>query len=418
MSILTNSSILSFVDFGFKVLKKDKSGARFGVLHTPHGNIQTPAYTPVATTATVKALDTADIINCRSQIVLANTYHLLLRPGLEVLEEFGGFAPFMEWKGPTITDSGGYQVSFLRQDKGDPTSPLRQSSGLRGVTTEAASVVKITDEGAVFRSYVDGSKQLITPERSIEIQSVLSADIIMALDQPLGKDYSEKKIKEAFTRTLLWAERSYGRWQEIQKKRKINGQSQQALYGVVQGGTNKDLRRQSLKFILETGFPGVAMGGETIGADSKITAESLDTIADLWPDKPVHALGLGGGPEGIFEAVARGVDTFDNTSVTRIARSGLLFIYPEDGGTGENKFRLDITRAKYKDVKKPLSRVCRCYTCQNYTAAYIHHLLVARELTGFRLASIHNVHFINDLMERIRVSIQNLEFSQLKKGWN
>jgi len=397
------------MDFSFQIKAKDKkTQARLGVIKTPHGEIETPAYTPVATTATVKALDTKDIIECKSQVVLANTYHLLLRPGLEVLEQFGGFAPFMKWEGPTITDSGGYQVSFMRSD---PPSP----DGFGGVTT---NVVKITDEGATFRSYVDGSKQLITPERSMEIQSVLNADIIMAFDQPLGKDYTEEKIKEAFKRTLLWEERSFHAWQDIQSKRKRQSKSYQALYGIVQGGTNKDLRRQSLEFILKTGFPGVAIGGETIGADPKITAESLDTIADLWPqDKPVHALGLGGGPEGIFEALSRGVDTFDNTSVTRIARSGLLYIYPEDGGTKENKFRLDVSKSKFKSKKESWSQTCRCYTCQNYSAAYLHHLLVARELSGFRLASIHNVHFMNELMIRIRTAIKNGDFEAMRREW-
>lgn len=394
------------MQFSFKVEKKDSgSGARLGTIKTPHGEFKTPAYTPVATTATVKALDTQDIINCNSQVVLANTYHLLLRPGLEVLEQFGGFAPFMKWEGPTITDSGGYQVSFIR----DPN----EKAEVIKVEGEKETV-KITDEGATFRSYVDGSKQLITPERSMEIQAVLGADIIMAFDQPLGKDYSDKKIKEAFNRTLHWEERSFAHWEKIQRTRK----NFQALYGIVQGGTDKDLRRESLEFILKMGFPGVAMGGETIGADPKITAESLDIIVDLWPeDKPVHALGLGGGPEGIFEAVSRGVDTFDNTSVTRIARSGLLFIYPEDGGTTSNKFREDVGKAKFKNKKEPFSKVCQCYSCQNYSAAYLHHLLVARELTGFRLASIHNVHFMNDLMQRIRDAISKKEFLSLKQKW-
>lgn len=251
----------------------------------------------------------------------------------------------------------------------------------------------------------------------MEIQSVLSADIIMAFDQPLGIDYSPKKIKEAFTRTLHWEEKSFKRWEEIQEVRVKNKQGYQALYGIVQGGTDKALRRESLKFILDIGFPGVAIGGETIGQDPQITAESLDTISDLWPEKVVHALGLGGGPEGIFEAVSRGVDTFDNTSVTRLARSGLLFVYPEDGGTKQNKFRLDITRAKYKNIKKPISKICRCYTCQNYSSAYIHHLLVARELSGFRLSSIHNVHYMNCLMAKIRDSIKDGDFEAMKNEW-
>lgn len=382
-----------------------------GIIKTPHGDIETPAYTPVATTATVKALDTADIVTCGSQVVLANTYHLLLRPGLEVIEKFGGFAKFMKWEGPTITDSGGYQVSFLRapKDKELVVGSWEEGKG---------QVVKITDEGAMFKSYVDGSKQLITPERSMEIQSVLGADIIMAFDQPLGIDYLDKKKKEAYERTLKWEERSFVAWQELQKNRKTKKLGYQALYGIVQGGTNRNLRRQSMKFVLETGFPGIAVGGETIGADPQITAQTLDLVLDLIPsDKPVHALGLGGGPEGIFEAVSRGVDTFDNTSVTRIARSGLLYNYPKDGGTKENKFRIDITKKVISDKRQAISKICRCYTCQNYSAAYLHHLLVARELSGFRLASIHNVHYMNDLMARIREAIRAGEFQSLRQEW-
>ena len=393
------------MDFSFQIKAKDKkTRARLGVIKTPHGEIQTPAYTPVATTATVKALDTEDIIQSRSQVVLANTYHLLLRPGLEVIKEFGGFAPFMKWDGPTITDSGGYQVSFLRT----------QGKELVVGSEREAEIVKITDEGATFRSYVDGSKQLITPERSMEIQSVLNADIIMAFDQPLAFSDSHKKLTDSIRRTFLWEERSFKAWEEIQKKRK----NFQALYGIVQGQLDRKVRRGFMQFILDTGFPGIAVGDQTIGVDPKITGQALDTIVDMIPDdKPVHALGLGGGPEGVFEAVIRGVDTFDNTSVTRIARSGLLYIYPEDGGTKKNKFRLDVTKKVTSNKKQAISKICQCYTCQNYSAAYLHHLLVARELSGFRLASIHNVHFMNDLMERIRQSLENNDFQVLKKEW-
>lgn len=403
------------MDFSFQVKTKDrKSRARAGFIYTPHGEIKTPAFCPVATTAAVKALDTQDVTLCRFQVVLANTYHLYLRPGLETIKEFGGFAPFMKWDGPTMTDSGGYQVSFLRTPQGGGV--VRAEGAV--AREEGAEVVKITDEGAVFQSYVDGSKHLITPEKSMEIQSVLNADIIMAFDQPLGIGYSPKKAKEAFERTLLWEERSFAAWRQIQKNRKIEKRTYQALYGIAQGGTDKDLRRQSMQFVLDMDFPGIAIGGETIGVDPKITAETLDIVADLWPsDKPVHALGLGGGPEGIFEAVERGVDTFDNTSVTRLARSGLLFMYPEDGGTRENKFRDDVSKSKFKSKMEPWSNVCQCYTCQNYSASYLHHLLVARELSGFRLASIHNVYFINDLMEKIRESILNNNFVSLKKHW-
>lgn len=396
-------------DFSLEVKKQDKKvRARVGVIKTPHGEIQTPAFSPVATRATVKALDADDLKNANAQVVLANTYHLYLKPGLDVIDKFGGFAPFMKWDGPTITDSGGYQVSFLWTPKEKDKDTDKDK--------EIARVAKITDEGAMFISHIDGSRYMLTPEKSMEIQNVLGADIIMAFDQPLGMSYSQKEKDEAFGRTLIWEERSFATWQKLEKKRKKG--NFQALFGIIQGETDKKLRRQSLKFLIDTGFPGLAIGGQTIGSDPKVTAEVLSLVEDLLPDdKPLHALGLGGGPEGIFEAVQKGVDIFDNTSITRQARSGLLFIYPEDGGKKENKFRIDIKKAKYAADKNPISKVCVCYTCSNFSKAYIHHLLVLGELLGLRLASIHNVHYINDLMRRIRDAISNDDFMQMKNEW-
>lgn len=399
------------MDFSFELVKKDKetTRARAGIIHTPHGKILTPAFSPVATRATVKTLSPEDLKGTGSQVILANTYHLYLRPGVEIIKSFGGFSKFMKWDGPTITDSGGYQASFLWTPKKKVTQLLSNSV----TPDEGGRVTKITDEGAVFVSHLDGSKHLLTPEKSIEIQKVLGADIIMAFDQPLGELHSIKQMEEAFKRTLVWEERSFARWEDLNKKGNY-----QALYGIVQGDINPQWRKQSLEFVLKTGFPGVAMGGQSIGSDPKVTIETLDTVSDLLPyDKPLHALGLGGGPEGIFEAVQRGVDTFDNTSITRQARSGLLFIYPEDGGTKQNKFRVDVKKSKFKADKKPFSKKCQCYTCQNFSSAYLHHLIISGELLGLRLATIHNVYFINTFMNAIRTSILNNEFAQLKKFW-
>lgn len=388
-------------NFSFEVLYSDaKTRARIGLINTPHGVIETPAFSPVATRASVRALSPDDLLHCKTQVVLANTYHLFLKPGISVISDFDGFAPFMGWKGPTITDSGGYQVSFL------------WAGGKKG-NGEDPRVVKITDEGALFKSYIDGSLSLLTPELSIEIQKKLGADIIMALDQPQANNLSAKKEKEAFERTLRWEERSFLKWKEINKEGEF-----QALYGIVQGGLDKTLRRKSLEFVIKTGFCGVAIGGEAIGADPETTAKALDTIVDRLPSNlPVHALGLGGGPHGIFEAVARGVDTFDNTGITRMARTGLLFIYPEDGGSKDNRFRIDIKKKIYQADEKPISKVCGCYTCSNFSRAYINHLLTSGEVLGLRLASIHNVYFINDLMEKIRISIKNKDFTDLFSFW-
>jgi len=388
--------------FSFKVEKRDKrTNARAGIIKTSHGTIKTPAFAPVATKASVKTLSPEDLRQSGSQVVLGNTYHLYLRPGGTIIKKFGGLGPFMGWKGPTITDSGGYQVSFL-WDKTKRLKDLENESW--------GKLVKISDNGAVFSSYIDGSRHLLTPEKSMEIQKDLGADIIMAFDQPLGSDYSQVLTKEAFGRTLKWEERSLRHWKKIKSK--------QSLFGIVQGGLDKDLRRQSLNFILSMGFPGIAMGGESIGKDPEITARTLDTVSDLLPDtKPLHALGLGGGPEGIFEAVQRGVDIFDNTGITRMARTGLLFVYPEDGGRSSNKFRIDINKKSFKSDKKPISKICECEACRNFSRAYIHHLLVSGELLGLRLASIHNVSFINRLMQIIRQSVLKNDFVNLKRNW-
>ncbi|MDP3994749.1 MAG: tRNA guanosine(34) transglycosylase Tgt [bacterium] len=406
------------MNFSFEIKKKEKRcRARTGIINTPHGIIETPAYSPVATRAVVKALDTSDLKLCNSQVILGNAYHLYLRPGTKIISDFGGFAPFMKWDGPTITDSGGYQVSFL-WSKGEKEK-RQESEREEGV----GRVIKITDEGALFSSHIDGSKHLLTPEKSMEIQKDLGADIIMAFDQPLGLDYSEKKKKEAFERTLKWEERSLIAWKKLNPPAhsglssgsKTGGQ---ALFGIVQGGEDREASRKCLKFLLDLNFPGLAIGGESIGKDPKITAKTLDGLADLLPcDKPVHALGLGGGPEGIFEAIERGVDLFDNSSITRMARNGLLLIYPEDGGNTKTKFRLDIAKAKFKEDKKPISKVCKCYTCSNFSKAYLHHLLISKEMTGYRLLSIHNITFINDLMGKMRESINEGSFLSLKKEW-
>ncbi len=388
--------------FSFKIEKKDKrTNARVGIIKTSHGTIKTPAFAPVATKASVKSLSPEDLLKSGSQVVLGNTYHLYLRPGTEVLKKFKGFGPFMGWRGPTITDSGGYQVSFLWEGNKKTQKNADEPTG---------RVIKITDQGAWFSSYIDGSKHLLTPEKSMQIQKELGADIIMAFDQPLGLGYSRAAKKEAFGRTLKWEERSFVAWKRLK--------SSQALFGIVQGDTDEKLRRASFKFVLETGFPGIAMGGESIGKDPKITARTLDTVSDLLPDdKPLHALGLGGGPEGIFEAIQRGVDIFDNTGITRMARTGLLFIYPEDGGTRQNKFRMDINKKSFKSDKKPISKICECEACQNFSRAYLHHLLTSGELLGLRLASIHNVFYINDLMRKIRRSIIKNDFLTFKKTW-
>lgn len=387
--------------FLFKVSKKDtKTNARAGVITTPNGVIETPAFSPVATKATVKTLDPVDIKDTNTQVVLGNAYHLYLQPGMEIIKKFGGYAPFMGWSGPTITDSGGYQVSFL----------------WNGSQDKEKLKARITDFGMYFQSHIDGTKHFLSPEKSIKIQNTLGADIIMAFDQPLSPRFTSIKNKEAFKRTLKWEEESFKVWREIEAKREQG--TYQALFGIVQGGTNRKLTRKFLDFVLKLDFPGVAIGGESIGNNPKLTADTLDILVDGWPsDKPVHALGLGGGPEGIFTAIERGVDLFDNSSVTRMARAGLLFINPEDDGKKSNKFRIDIKQNVNSVDMSAISKVCKCYACRNFTKSYINHLFKSDEILGLRLATIHNVYFINDLMKKIRVAIFGGDFFYLKSSW-
>lgn len=387
------------MDFGFELIKKE-GFARRGVIHTPSGKIQTPAFSPVGTKAAIKALSPDDLNTVGSQVVLANTYHLYLQPGVDVIKKFGKVSKFMNWEGPTITDSGGYQVSFL------------WSSDESGRSKD----VKISDKGAWFRSHIDGSKHLLTPEKSMQIQQVLGADIIMAFDQPMSSEFTKKHNEAAYKRTFEWEERSHREWIRLGKKN-LKG-DHQALFGIIHGIEDRTKSRDLLKFLLEMDFPGYAIGDETIGSDPIKVADSLDAIKDMMPDnKPLHALGLGGGPKGIFTAVERGVDIFDNTSVTRMARTGLLYIHPEDGGGVDNKFRINIKKTKFKAVKKPISSICKCPMCQDYSAAYIHHLFKSKELLGYRLASMHNVFTVHNLMQQIRNAIEKGDLDELRSRW-
>lgn len=246
------------MDFGFSLVKKDKkSRARAAIISTPHGMIETPAFSPVATKASVKTLSPEDLKQTGSQVVLGNTYHLYLRPGMEIIKKFGGFGPFMGWCGPTITDSGGYQVSFLWPLIDRVFGPEGEKNG----ELKVGRVLKIFDKGAIFSSYIDGSKHSLIPEKSMEIQQTLGADIIMSFDQPIGQGQALSKAKEAFARTLKWEERSLLAWERAKKKSAQD--NYQALFGITQGGIDRKMRRESLRFVLKMGFDGIAMGGES-----------------------------------------------------------------------------------------------------------------------------------------------------------
>lgn len=349
----------------FDLLKEDRrTKARLGILHTPHGDVETPIFMPVGTKATVKTMTPEEVKDLGAQIILSNTYHLYLRPGHDLIKEAGGLHKFMNWDGPILTDSGGFQVFSL----GDMRT--------------------ITEEGVEFRSFIDGSKHFISPEKSIEIQNALGSDIMMAFDEcpPYPADY--EYVKKSLERTTRWAKRS---------KDANKNPDTQSVFGIVQGGVYRDLREQSAKEIMELDFPGYAVGGLSVGEPAELMYEVLDYTVPLLPkDKPRYNMGVGS-PDYLFESVIRGIDMADCVLPTRIARNGTCF-------TSSGK--VTIKNAKYQRDFTPLDHECDCYVCKNYTRAYIRHLFKANEILGARLATIHNLHFLINLMDNIREAIR------------
>lgn len=349
----------------FKLIKESSdSMARLGELKTPHGIVETPVFMPVGTRATVKAMTPEELKDLGSQIILSNTYHLYLRPGHQLIEEAGGLHKFMNWDGPILTDSGGFQVFSL----GD----LR----------------KITEEGVEFRSHIDGSKHFISPEKAIEIQNSLGSDIMMVFDEctpyPASYDYT----KQSMERTSRWAKRCKDYHKDWDK---------QGLFGIVQGGMFKDLREESAKVLVEMDFPGYAIGGLSVGEPRDLMCEILEHTTPFLPkDKPRYNMGVGS-PDYLFESVIRGIDMADCVLPTRIARNGTVMT---------SKGRLVVRNAKYKKDFNKLDEECSCYTCNNYSRAYIRHLFNVDEILGARLATIHNLHFLTNLMENIRTAIK------------
>lgn len=367
----------------YELLKEAKdSKARLGLLHTPHGVIETPTFMPVGTRATVKAMTPDEVKDLGAQIILGNTYHLYLKPGHELVKEAGGLHKFMNWKGPILTDSGGFQVFSL----GD----LR----------------KITEEGVVFRSHIDGSKHFISPEKSIEIQNALGSDIMMCFDECTPYPATYEYAKHSMERTTRWAQRCKDYHQDLDK---------QGLFGIVQGGMYKDLREISAKDLVAMDFPGYAVGGLSVGEPKDIMVDVLNHTTPLLPkDKPRYLMGVGS-PDYLFEAVLSGIDMADCVLPTRIARNGTVMT---------SQGRVVIRNAKYaKDFSK-LDPECDCYACTNYSRAYIRHLFNVDEILGARLATIHNLYFLIKLMENIRNAIKEdrlLEYKEKfyrKYGYN
>lgn len=403
MMVLYNSQMDTTFSFEL-IAKKDK--ARMGVMHTPHGSISTPIFMPVGTAASVKSLDAQDITTTDAPIILANTYHLYLRPGMEVLKQAGGVQQFMRWNKPVLTDSGGFQVFSLG---------AQQQRGAGDVDNKKQSMIpaKVTDEGVEFSSHVDGSKHFFTPEKSIEIQQTIGADIIMSFDECVADDAGRTYAEAAVARTHAWATRCVKAWEQADRK-SVYG-SYQALFGIIQGSLFEDLRKQSAEYITSLPFDGIAVGGETVGYNMKGTAQVMEWIEHLLPEeKPRYAMGLGRDPQDIIDAVLMGFDMFDCVGPTRLARNGSLYVGKFEkalGGTPvfASEFpngRLSIGAARYRLDEQVLDPRCDCYTCTSgYTRSYLHHLYRSAELSYYRLASIHNIRCMIRLAREVRASI-------------
>jgi len=369
-------------------LTKTLGKARAGEFTTAHGVVKTPIFMPVGTKATLKALDSLDVKNTQAQIILSNTYHLYLRPGEELIADRGGLHQFMRWPKPILTDSGGFQVFSLGENS------------------------KIKSNGVEFKSHLDGSKHFFTPEKAIEIQRQLGADIIMAFDECTPDKADPKYTDEALDRTHQWARQCFNYWEK--HSRKSAQGHYQALFGIIQGAMHSDLRKKSARFITSLDFDGIAVGGETTGYNMAGTGEVMEWIEPLLPEnKPRYAMGLGRDPQDLIDAVNMGFDMFDCVGPTRLARNGALYHGHLEQDQDEFKFvselkngRLSIGRSEFKTDDEVIMKGCDCYTCQSgYTRAYLNHLFKTKELSYYRLASIHNVRFMIRLTEEMRAAI-------------
>jgi queuine tRNA-ribosyltransferase len=346
-----------------RIAKDPGCGARLGKIGTPHGEVRTPAFMPVGTQGAVKALTPEQIRGLGADIILGNTYHLYLRPGHRLIAALGGLHRFMNWPGPILTDSGGFQIYSL------------------------GALRRMADEGATFQSHIDGSKHFLSPEAAVEIQEALGSDIMMCLDECIAYPATRKEVERALARTARWAER-------CKKSRKNR---EQALFGIIQGGVYPDLRWRGAEEMTAIGFDGYAIGGLSVGEPKELMLENLAATAPLLPeDRPRYLMGVGT-PEDLVEGVFHGIDMFDCVMPTRSARNGLLFTNGE---------KVVIKNARYREDSSPLDSECDCYTCQNYSRAYLRHLYVSGEILAMVLNTIHNLRYYLRLMERIREAIR------------
>jgi queuine tRNA-ribosyltransferase len=367
----------------FRIIHKDKyTNARVGLLETAHGSVETPEFMPVGTQATVKALSNEDLKYCRTQIILANTYHLYLRPGMDIIKNSGGLHKFMSWDRPILTDSGGFQIFSL------------------------ATLMKTREEGVEFQSHVDGSKHFLTPEDVVRLQYELGSDIMMPLDECLKYPSPKDKVERSVALTNRWAERS----KEELERQIPNSKFQipKLLFGIVQGSTYPDLRRQAAEELVDIGFNGYAIGGLSVGEPNDLMYEMMEnTIKYLPEEKPRYAMGVGM-PHDFFKAIEIGVDMFDCVVPTRNGRNGAAYT---------NEGRLIIRNGEYSKDLRSLSEGCDCAVCKNYSRSYIRHLFNTEEILGLRLTSLHNVYFYVNLFKRIREAIKADRFPELKKDF-
>lgn len=414
----------------FTIEKKDKrTKARAGILKTPHGTLHSPLFIPVGTQATIKTLTPHEVENMGAEIILANTYHLHLRPGEDVIQQMGGLGKFMSWPGPTMTDSGGFQVFSLgaAQKKvtyqganGQKLSKFNKSVFLEPdniagllpaitktrIDTEISKMraAKVTEDGVKFYSHIDGHMEWFDAEKSISIQEKLGADLIVAFDDHESPLWDLERTKLSIARTNRWGLASLA----AQKR------DDQLMYGVVHGGHFPDLRIASAKFTNKY-FDALAIGGSY--SSKEIMYSMIDAcVKEFDEEKPRHLLGIGE-VQDIFEAVARGMDFFDCVAPTRRGRHGSLYISPHEGGSVQNNFIMQIKKAQYALDKNPIDAMCTCYTCRHYSRAYVSHLFRAQELLGQRLGALHNVHFIVNLTKKIREAILEDRFEELQKEW-
>ena len=357
----------------YELLHKDKTtGARRGVVHTPHGDIQTPVFMPVGTQATVKSMTPEELKEIGAQIILSNTYHLYLRPGHDIVKEAGGLHKFMNWDRPILTDCGGFQVFSL--------SDLRT----------------ISEDGVEFRSHLDGSKHFFSPEKVMEIEEALGADIIMSFDECVKYPETYEYTKNSMERTTRWAKRC---------KEAHKNTDKQALFGIIQGGFYEDLREKSAKDLIELDFPGYAIGGISVGEPKEEFLKMLYFTAPLMPEnKPRYLMGVGT-PDYLIESAIAGIDMCDCVLPTRIARNGTAMTW---------NGKVVVRNATYERDWGPIDPECDCYACRNYTRAYVRHLIKANEILGVRLLSIHNIYFLTKLMERVRIEIENDNLENFK----